>query len=229
MRSIRRRGGWCRGSESSETANMPMQATRKVSKVRWRSKADHFTNLRWQAIEPRGEITMDLYTIGYEGTDFGGVLAALQRHSVDVLVDVRAVPLSRKPGFSKKALSGRLEENGIDYIHLGILGDPKPGREAARSGRLSDFRRIYREHLSRADPQEACEGLVAWSQARVCCLLCFERDPAVCHRSIIADSLAIRGLTVSHLYAERATRHGSSSSTRRNTGEGATTAQQALR
>ena len=74
-----------------------------------------------------------VYTLGYEGTDIDKVVATLQAVGVKVLADVRAVALSRKKGFSKNALRTRLEAEGIAYVHLVELGDPKPGREAARA------------------------------------------------------------------------------------------------
>jgi uncharacterized protein (DUF488 family) len=167
---------------------------------------------------------MIVYTIGYEGSDFDSVVAALQRHGVEVLVDVRALPISRKPNFSKRRLSVSLEENGIEYLHLGALGDPKAGREAARAGRLSDFRRVYQAHLLRAKPKQTLQGLVALCSARVCCLLCFERDHTACHRSIVADRLSAKGLTVHHLRGDAPARHGSSRRPRRNLGESAAAA-----
>ena len=81
-----------------------------------------------------------VYTIGYEGTDIDRFIQTLRNVDVKVLADVRAVALSRKEGFSKSALSSRLEMEGISYIHFMELGDPKKGREAARAGKYEKFR-----------------------------------------------------------------------------------------
>ena len=88
-----------------------------------------------------------VYTVGYEGTDIDRFVATLKAAGVKRIADVRAVPISRKKGFSKKSLGARLEAEGIDYLHYVSLGDPKPGREAARAGQYRQFRAIYTQHL----------------------------------------------------------------------------------
>ena len=79
-----------------------------------------------------------LFTIGYEQAPAKAVLDELQRAGVKLLVDVRAISASRRPGFSKTQLAAGLDERGISYLHLRGLGTPKEGREAARGG---DMRR----------------------------------------------------------------------------------------
>src|SRR3954451_21230653 len=88
-----------------------------------------------------------IFTIGYEGATMDEFIGALQRAGVERLIDVRALPLSRRPGFSKTALKGALEEAGIDYVHLKSLGTPAEGRAAARAGRHADMQRIYAGQL----------------------------------------------------------------------------------
>ncbi|MGX7709354.1 DUF488 domain-containing protein [Methylobacterium sp. Gmos1] len=130
-----------------------------------------------------------IFTIGYEGTDIDRFIGTLVDVGVETLVDVRAVTVSRKKGFSKNGLRARLEADGIKYVHLRDLGDPKPGREAARAGRYDDFRAIYTRHLSGNEAQQALTALGAIVSKQVTCLMCFERDPTVCHRSIVALAL----------------------------------------
>jgi uncharacterized protein (DUF488 family) len=62
--------------------------------------------------------TIDVFTIGYQGATQAEVIATLKRAGVDLLADIRAVPLSRRPGFSKNVLANGLLEAGIDYLHL---------------------------------------------------------------------------------------------------------------
>lgn len=143
-----------------------------------------------------------LYTIGYEGTDIDHFIATLKEAGVKTVADVRAVACSRKKGFSKKGLGERLAENGIGYVHLVDLGDPKPGRVAARAGRYDEFLQIYRKHLSSDAAQQALLDLVKVARSRPTCLLCFECDAADCHRSIVADRLARFKFTIAHLRAE---------------------------
>ena len=130
-----------------------------------------------------------LYTIGYEGTDIDRFVATLGAVGIARLADVRAVPHSRKKGFSRKSLTSRLESEGIEYASFQPLGDPKPGRDAARSGHYELFHEIYEAHLQTEDAQSAIEDLAAAAGAVPTCLLCFERDPSVCHRSIVAKRL----------------------------------------
>ena len=85
---------------------------------------------------------MHIFTIGYESATVGEFVAALQRAGVERVIDVRAVPNSRRPGFSKNLLRNALAEAGIDYVHLRALGTPADGRAAARAGRHEDLKRI---------------------------------------------------------------------------------------
>ena len=128
-----------------------------------------------------------LFTIGYEKSRPEAVQGELARARVQILVDTRAVAASRKPGFSKRQLAAFLDENGIAYLHLQKLGTPTEGRQAARTGDVEKLWRIYDTHLKTPDAKEAMAELLALvrSGKRVC-LLCFERDPAQCHRSRIA-------------------------------------------
>lgn len=142
-----------------------------------------------------------LFTIGYEGLDPERLTAALQSADVAVLADVRAVANSRKRGFSKNALRTGLEEAGLGYAHLRALGTPKAGREAARADDAALLRRIYCEDvLESADGIAALDDLVALAERAPTCLFCFERDPARCHRRILAERLAPRGFTVTDLF-----------------------------
>jgi uncharacterized protein (DUF488 family) len=148
-----------------------------------------------------------VYTIGYEGTDIERFIQTLKYIGVTTLADVRAVALSRKKGFSKKALQARLLEEGIRYTHFVELGDPKPGRDAARAGRYDAFRKIYLRHLERAESEAALQSLAAHVTNEPTCLLCFERDPSVCHRSLIANRLASCGFATFHLYGDEPCRY----------------------
>lgn len=149
-----------------------------------------------------------LYTIGYEGTDIDRFVATLKAAGVERLADVRAVAISRKKGFSKKSLSARLQDEGIEYIHFVDLGDPKPGREAARAGQHKQFRAIYCAHLESEDALSSLEELTAAAQEKPTCLMCFERDPATCHRSIVAQEMVRSvGFKVLDLYGDDPARY----------------------
>jgi uncharacterized protein (DUF488 family) len=142
-----------------------------------------------------------VYTIGYEGTDIDSFVLTLQEAGVDLLADVRALALSRKKGFSKNALRSRLTATGIGYAHLVDLGDPKTGREAARAGHFAEFRRIYSRHLSTAEAQADLNTLAAAVRTRTVCLMCFERQPEHCHRSMVGQALRAADVAIENLFS----------------------------
>jgi uncharacterized protein (DUF488 family) len=146
-----------------------------------------------------------ILTIGYEGAAIEDFIATLMTANVQVLMDIRDVPVSRKRGFSKKSLALAVENAGLEYVHLQGLGDPKPGRDAARRGDMETFERIFRAHMSCDDSQEALAQAVEIASRSRACLLCFERNHACCHRSIVAEAMAdCESLNVRHL----GVRHG---------------------
>ena len=130
-----------------------------------------------------------LFTIGYEGSTLPSVLDLLREAGVTLLIDVRAVAASRKPGFSKRLLAAGLAEAGIDYEHLQPLGTPKDGRLAVRAGHPETMRRIYRTHMTGDAPRAALERATSLAGDRPACLLCFEHDPAQCHRRLVAEMI----------------------------------------
>ena len=148
----------------------------------------------------------EITTIGYEGTNVADFLQALTDARVELLIDVRALASSRRPGFAKTRLAANLQTVGIDYLHLRGLGTPADGRAAARAGRHGELRDIYLAHLA-TDPAQAdldvLEGIVR--DGKRVALLCFEADPSHCHRSMLADALARRlPLRIEHLAPHQA-------------------------
>ena len=143
---------------------------------------------------------MRIFTIGYENATVPDFVAALTQAGVKRVIDVRAVPNSRRPGFSKTPLRNALAEAGIDYVHLRALGTPADGRAAARAGRHEELERIYQGQL------ELPEAIAQSAQMRdlagevPSALLCYERDPAHCHLSLLLDAVAPE-FERDHLYA----------------------------
>lgn len=144
-----------------------------------------------------------LFTIGYEQTPSKAVLDELEQAGVKLLIDVRAVVSSRRPGFSKNQLAAGLDERGISYLHLRGLGTPKEGREAARSGKYQALHRIYAKHLKTPQARQDLDELSALvKQAGPVCLLCYERDHRHCHRQWIAEIIEDRdGVKIENLAA----------------------------
>lgn len=133
---------------------------------------------------------MRIFTIGYEQATQTELIAALQAAGVERVIDVRALPLSRRPGFSKTALAGGLAEAGIDYVHLRALGTPAEGREAARRGRHEDLKRIYAVQLELPEAIAQAAVMRGLAEEKPSALLCYEREPAGCHRSLLLKAVA---------------------------------------
>jgi uncharacterized protein (DUF488 family) len=143
-----------------------------------------------------------LFTIGYEQTPASAVLGELERSGMKLLVDVRAVAASRRPGFSKNQLAAGLHERGISYLHLRCLGTPKEGRDAARGGKFDALRRIYAAHLKKPQTREELDELSALvRKSGPVCILCYERDHRECHRQWIAEVEERDGVKIENLVA----------------------------
>ena len=133
------------------------------------------------------------FTIGYEQTPAKSVLDELEQAGVKLLVDVRAVASSRRPGFSKSQLAAGLDERGISYVHLRGLGTPKEGRLAARAGQYETLQKIYAKHLKTPQAKEELDELSALvKKTGPVCILCYERDHLHCHRRWIAEIIEER-------------------------------------
>ena len=141
-----------------------------------------------------------LLSIGYEKAGFADFVATLQAAGVATVIDVRDLPLSRRAGFSKRQLQAGLAEAGIGYLHLRPLGTPAAGREANRRRQWPLFWDIVEQSLARPEAQDALSEAATIATAALCCLLCYEADPCICHRRRVGEILQARhGFTVDHL------------------------------
>lgn len=142
---------------------------------------------------------MRIFTIGYEGATQAELVAALKVAGVELLADVRAVPLSRRPGFSKNILANGLREAGIDYVGCKALGTPAAGRDAARRGDHATLARVYAGQLELPEAMVQGAQLREWAAERPTALLCFEREPRGCHRSLLIEAI-MPDAAVLHLF-----------------------------
>ena len=142
---------------------------------------------------------MILYTIGYEATTMAEFIAALTRAGVTQVIDIRALPLSRRPGFSKSPLAASLAEAGIGYVHLKALGTPKRGRDAAKKGDVATLTAVYDEQLLLPEAQAQAAVMLELATEMPSALLCFERDPCHCHRTLLLQAVG-EGWEVVDLY-----------------------------
>ena len=140
-------------------------------------------------------------TIGYEGSDIEAFVNTLIDNNIDLILDIREIPLSRKKGFSKNLLRERLETNGIGYRHEKDLGSPKPIREKLyKDKNYEDFFRSFDKHLE--TQSNLISGLCKDLKGNVA-LLCFEKDVLTCHRKSVAREMsAILGRKPRHLVVQ---------------------------
>lgn len=143
---------------------------------------------------------MRIFTIGYEATTVPEFITALKSAGVERVIDVRALPLSRRPGFSKSALRSALEESGIEYVHLKALGTPAEGRAAARAGKHADLERIYAGQLELPEAIAQSAQMLDLAREKPSALLCMEREPAHCHRTLLLNAVT-PDAEVMHLFA----------------------------
>ena len=127
-----------------------------------------------------------IYSVGYEGLDVAALAERLRAAGVSTLVDVRLNAVSRRPGFSRRALESAMQTAGIRYVHERDLGNPKDNREAFRRGDGKSGRSRMRAILSNgAGP--ALDRLVDLARSDRVAVMCVERDRLQCHRDVITD------------------------------------------
>jgi len=146
-------------------------------------------------------MSLRLFTIGYEGADLAAFLECLEKNAVECLIDVREIAFSRKKGFSKTPLSRALEARGIHYVHLKELGSPTLVREELKAG--GDYAKFFKEiEKYLATRKEDIERAYSYVDRMTCCLMCYERLAAMCHRKVVVKKIKDRdgnGLEVTHL------------------------------
>jgi len=164
-----------------------------------------------------------LFTIGYEGAQIADFVATLRLQKVDVLFDVREFPISRRKGFSKRALAENLEKAGIIYRHDKRLGSPKEIRhQLYADGDYGVFFRSFKEYLSsQMDLVKALSEELTGNVA----LMCYERDPMTCHRKVVAEAFTkFVDVTPQHLGVTKDAARKNDNAARADLGEGVSAA-----
>lgn len=133
-----------------------------------------------------------LWSVGYEGRDIDGFVAALREARIEVVADVRLTPISRKPGFSKTRLGNALGEAGIDYLHLRNLGNPKDNRAPFWEGRIAEGQARFRGLLCSEAAQGDLDRLATRARQVRVAVLCFEKDEQRCHRRVVLETIQAR-------------------------------------
>ena len=128
-----------------------------------------------------------IYSVGYEGLTVAGLVERLRQNRIEEVVDVRASPYSRRPGFSKKRLAESLAAAGIAYRHEPFLGNAFRDEDDFAAAMT-----LMRDHLAAGDPAEAVARLVALAEDRRIAVLCLETDQRRCHRQVVLEAAVAR-------------------------------------
>lgn len=133
---------------------------------------------------------MKLFTVGYESTSIDQFVEFLAQKEIDIVVDVRKNPVSRKKGFSKNRLAQNLSDKGIEYLHLPSLGVPTEWRRKAKA-KIITRQKMFQEYVKKVLPKERKDiNLIRkLLREKKTCLLCFETDPSDCHRRYVSDEV----------------------------------------
>jgi len=141
---------------------------------------------------------LTVLTVGHSTRTIEEFLAILAAHGVQLLVDVRSIPRSRRvPQFNSDALAASLRERGIGYLHLKSLGGLRHARkDSANLGWRNASFRGYADYMASADFREGLQRLLQLAGTKRTAIMCAEAVPWRCHRSLIGDALLVRGVRV---------------------------------
>jgi uncharacterized protein (DUF488 family) len=144
-------------------------------------------------------------TVGHSNRPAGELVEMLQAHGVKLLADVRTVPRSRhNPQFNRELLPATLAAAGIDYVHLPALGGlRRPRPDSTNTGWRNPSFRGYADYMQTPDFQAALDELIRLDAEHPMAIMCAESVPWRCHRSLIADALTARGISVAHIMTPR--------------------------
>lgn len=140
--------------------------------------------------QPQGPLPHGVVSIGYEGREIDEFVRDLAARGVTVLADVRLNAVSRRRGFSKSALKRALDANGISYLHLRRLGNPRENRSVFSGDQVQAGRETFRALLSSEEAQRDLFDLRSVAAKSIVAVLCYERDEQRCHRQVIIDEVA---------------------------------------
>ena len=142
-----------------------------------------------------------MMTVGHSNRPMEDLIAMLQAHGVETLVDVRTVPKSRyNPQFNREAMPAPLQEEGIAYVHMpGLGGLRHPRKDSLNLGWRNESFRGYADYMQTPEFAEGIDKLIELAEKQAVVIVCAEAVPWRCHRSMIADALVARGIPVQHI------------------------------
>lgn len=146
---------------------------------------------------------LEIFTIGHSTHPLHDFVAMLRGHGIRRLVDVRTIPRSRhNPQFNRDELSRALHNRRLHYTHMKSLGGLRRARpDSPNTGWRNDSFRGYADYMQTPEFDKALDRLIEIAAAEPTAIMCAEAVPWRCHRSLIADALAARGIAVRHIHS----------------------------
>ena len=153
------------------------------------------------SVTPGGGRVPLILTIGHSTRPVEGFIELLRQHKVESLLDIRTIPRSRyNPQFHSDALATSLAHQGIAYTHLKELGGLRhPRRDSLNTGWRNASFRGYADYMQTDEFEQAVRRLLQLCAQKRCAVMCAEAVPWRCHRSLLADALLARGVSVEHI------------------------------
>jgi uncharacterized protein (DUF488 family) len=143
----------------------------------------------------QGATSPGIVSCGYQSRTAESLIKSLLSHHVNVLADVRLTPMSRTKGLTKRVLAQQLADVGIEYRHFSSLGNPKENRAGFAKGDPA-AERCYRKVIEHARALGDMDELASIAALSVVAVMCFEHDPAHCHRRVLLEELALRNAVI---------------------------------
>lgn len=151
---------------------------------------------------------MNIYTIGHSTHTEEEFVLLLQKYKIQTLIDIRAFPGSKYvPQFNKENIKKWLAKNNIKYIHMSELGGRRNKNrkidESLVNGWEKTTFRNYAAYSLTKEYEDAINKLIKYAQENTVCYMCSEAVPWRCHRLIISNTLASKGIKVYHIMTEK--------------------------
>ncbi|MGB7946270.1 MAG: DUF488 domain-containing protein [Candidatus Binatia bacterium] len=149
-----------------------------------------------------------IYSIGHSTRSLDGFLELIERFRIQLLLDIRTIPRSRHvPQFNSASLERALQNHRVGYRHVKRLGGlRKPIHDSPNTGWRNLSFRGFADYMQTADFKKGLSGLLDLAAEKKVALMCAEAVPWRCHRSLISDSLLIRGIEVLHIISAKSVR-----------------------
>jgi uncharacterized protein (DUF488 family) len=149
-----------------------------------------------------------IYTIGHSTRSSDEFLSILKVFGIELVADIRTIPRSRRnPQYDQESLKLFLEEHHLGYIHLPALGGlRRPKKNSLNVGWINESFRGYADYIQTPEFEKAIEDLIVRAAETRISIMCAEAVPWRCHRSLVGDALAVRGIQVEDIMSEKSAR-----------------------